>query len=118
MEQASTTGHHTSCSEFRNVAVIDPLYTLGSASCEQSADTHCYCFVLQGNAAGSASTGNVVSSSDAKALTANTPCKFKLLLNHVNWHSYDPDIRAQELCESRGSRPGLPFVISLWFLWT
>ena len=26
--------------------------------------------------------------------------------------------RAQELCESRGGRPGLPSLISLWFLWT
>ena len=85
MEQASTIGPHTSCSEFRNVAVIDPLYMLGSARCEQSAyNTHCYCFVLQGNAAGSTNTGNVVSSGDAKALSANTPCKFKLLLNHIN----------------------------------
>ena len=28
-----------------------------------------------------------------------------------------PD-RAQELCESRGGRPGLPSLISLRFLWT
>ena len=27
-------------------------------------------------------------------------------------------IRAQELCESRGGRPGLPSLISLRFLWT
>ena len=26
--------------------------------------------------------------------------------------------RAQELCESRGGRPGLPSLISLRFLWT
>ena len=26
--------------------------------------------------------------------------------------------RAQELCESRGGRPGLPSLTSLWFLWT
>ena len=26
--------------------------------------------------------------------------------------------RAQELCESRGGRPGLPSVINLRFLWT
>ena len=26
-------------------------------------------------------------------------------------------IRAQELCESRGGRPGLPSLISLRFLW-
>ena len=26
--------------------------------------------------------------------------------------------KAQELCESRGGRPGLPSLISLWFLWT
>ena len=30
-----------------------------------------------------------------------------------NWH-----IRAQELCESRGGRPGLPSLISPRFLWT
>ena len=31
----------------------------------------------------------------------------------------DSDIRrAQELCESRGGRPGLPSLISLRFLWT
>ena len=28
------------------------------------------------------------------------------------------DVRAQELCESRGGRPGLPSLISLRFLWT
>ena len=28
------------------------------------------------------------------------------------------NIRVQELCESRGGRPGLPSLISLWFLWT
>ena len=27
-------------------------------------------------------------------------------------------LRAQELCESRGGRPGLPSLISLRFLWT
>ena len=27
-------------------------------------------------------------------------------------------MRARELCESRGGRPGLPSLISLWFLWT
>ena len=27
-------------------------------------------------------------------------------------------VRAQELCESRGGRPGLPSLISLRFLWT
>ena len=27
-------------------------------------------------------------------------------------------VRAQELCESRGDRPGLPSLISLRFLWT
>ena len=25
---------------------------------------------------------------------------------------------AEELCESRGGRPGLPSLINLWFLWT
>ena len=28
------------------------------------------------------------------------------------------DVIAQELCESRGGRPGLPSLISLRFLWT
>ena len=28
------------------------------------------------------------------------------------------DNRAQELCESRGGRPGLPSLISLRFVWT
>ena len=27
-------------------------------------------------------------------------------------------VRAQELCESRGGRLGLPSLINLWFLWT
>ena len=30
----------------------------------------------------------------------------------------DSDDRAQEVCESRGGRPGLPSLISLRFLWT
>ena len=29
-----------------------------------------------------------------------------------------PNCRAQELCESRGGRPGLPSLVSLRFLWT
>ena len=31
---------------------------------------------------------------------------------------WDGTNRAQELCESRGGRPGLLSLISLWFLWT
>ena len=27
-------------------------------------------------------------------------------------------LRAQEMCESRGGRPGLLSLINLWFLWT
>ena len=33
-------------------------------------------------------------------------------------HSLHGPLRAQELCESRGGRPGLPSLISLRFLWT
>ena len=34
----------------------------------------------------------------------------------TNKHGYS--LRAQELCESRGGRPGLPSLINLRFLWT
>ena len=34
------------------------------------------------------------------------------------WFEKRRELRAQELCESRGGRPGLPSLISLRFLWT
>ena len=40
---------------------------------------------------------------------------------HIYNHMHpllDWRVRAQELCESRGGRPGLPSLISLRFLWT
>ena len=30
----------------------------------------------------------------------------------------EEEVRAQELCESRGGRPGLPSLINIRFLWT
>ena len=36
--------------------------------------------------------------------------------HHVYLLTYRPYFRAQELCESRGGRPGLPSLISLRFL--
>ena len=40
------------------------------------------------------------------------------ILTHKRLKENTYDIRAQELCESRGGRPGLPPPISLRFLWT
>ena len=35
-----------------------------------------------------------------------------------SWLPLEVALRTQELCESRGGRPGLPSLISLRFLWT
>ena len=34
------------------------------------------------------------------------------------WLSQDEEVRARELCESRGGRPGFPSLINLRFRWT
>ena len=45
-------------------------------------------------------------------------CREGLLFEHRHRFKDNPGVRAQELCESRGGRPGVPSLISQRFLWT
>ena len=49
----------------------------------------------------------------------STPRKNPMVSVDVKQHSTNTEkVRAQELCERRGGRPGLPSLINLRFLWT
>ena len=52
---------------------------------------------------------------DVKQHSTNSTRRLRITSHQLSWTDVD---KTQELCESRGGRPGLPSLINLRFLWT